>query len=220
MKSAMAMAQQQSFEESPFEAARSRSDSWPTYSGTSTQHSPLLLQRPRSQFATSSFDPFSRSHWQRFKPDESPLPPALIFANALRFLGVSEPLRISRILSQRLTELSTLKSGWDGKSAVAPKPEAIAHTIGLILFLQAALPDFEEPFVVPTISGFTQLEWHQGHRALEFEATANSWSIVGSETKSRGERVYHEADVARFDLDRLLAAYRWFAGQELLWPII
>lgn len=117
-------------------------------------------------------------------------------------------------------ELSALKSGWDGESALAPKPEAMAHTVGLILFLQTALPEFEEPFVVPTISGFTQLEWHRGHRALEFEATANGWSIVGSETNSRGERMYHEADTARFEVDKLLDAYRWFAGLELLWPII
>ena len=67
---------------------------------------------------------------------------------------------------------------------------------------------------------FIQLEWHGGHRTLEFEATANGWSIVGSETKSRGERVYHEADTAGFDVDKLLAAYRWFAGLELLWLII
>lgn len=127
---------------------------------------------------------------------------------------------ISRRLSQRFTELSALKPGWDGESAVAPKPEAMAHTVDLILFLQTAVPEFEEPFVVPTISGFTQLEWHRGQRALEFEATSNGWSIVGSETKSRGERTYHEADTARFDFDKLLAAYRWFAGLELQWPII
>jgi len=117
-------------------------------------------------------------------------------------------------------ELSALKSGWDGANAIAPKPEAMAHTVGLILFLQTALPEFEEPFVVPTISGFTQVEWHSGARVLEFEATTGGWSVVGSETKSHGERVYHEADATRSDVHKLLAAYRWFAGQELLWPII
>jgi len=220
MKNATLMPKQQSFQENPFQVTNARSRSWPTYSGESIELSPLSHQRSRPQLATSSFDPFSRFHWQRFKPDESPLSPALVFANALRFLGISEPFRISSKLRQRLIELSALKSGWDGESAIAPKPEAMAHTVGLVLFLQAALPEFEEPFVVPTISGFTQLEWHGGQRALEFEATAAGWSIVGSETKSRGERIYHEADTARFEVDKLLAAYRWFAGLELLWPII
>jgi len=143
-----------------------------------------------------------------------------MFANVLHSLVVSEAFRLSRKLGQRLMELSALKPGWDGEKATAPKPEAMAHTVGLILFLQAALPEFEEPFVVPTISGFTQLEWHRGQRALEFEATADGWAVVGSETNSRGVRMYHEADPARFEVEKLLAAYRWFAGLELLWPIM
>jgi hypothetical protein len=167
----------------------------------------------------SRFDPFSGFQGQQFRPDERQLTPALAFADALHLLGTSEPLRLSRKLAQRILELSALKHGWDGKAAAAPKPEAIAHVVGLILVLQTALPEFEEPFVVPTIGGFTQLEWHRGQRALEFEATASGWSVVGSETKPSGARAYYETDTARFDVDKLLAAYRWFAGLEL-WPII
>jgi hypothetical protein len=117
-------------------------------------------------------------------------------------------------------ELSALEPGWDGDNAVPVRPEILANTIGLVLLLQAALPEFEEPFVAPTINGFTQLEWHAKRRILEFEATASGWSIVGSETTPRGERVYHEADTTRLDVDKLVAAFRWFAGLELLWPII
>jgi hypothetical protein len=220
MKTATPTTRQQGFEVSPFEVPSFRRRSMPTYSGESPELSPFARQRIQPELGITGFDPFSGSHWQRFKADESPLPPALVFANALRFLSASQPLRISQGLSRQIIELSQLKSGWDGESAIAPRPEALAHTVGLILLLQTALPEFEEPFVVPTIGGFTQLEWNRGHRALEFEATANGWSVVGSETKPSGERIYHEADTARFDVDKLLAAYRWFAGQELLWPII
>ena len=117
-------------------------------------------------------------------------------------------------------ELSALKPGWDSGNAIPPRPDVLANTIGMILVLQATLPEFEEPFLAPTVGGFTQLEWYGRDRALELEATADGWSVVGSQTTSHGERVYHEADTARFDLDKLFAAYRWFAGLELLWPII
>lgn len=220
MTSATSIARQQGLLENPFEAPNFRSRSRPIYSGESIEYSQFSSLKARPPLLTVGFDPSSSFYWQPLRPEENPLSPALMFANVLHSLVVSEEFRLSRKLGQRLMELSALKSGWDGENAVAPKPEAMAHTVGLILFLQTALPEFEEPFVVPTISGFTQLEWQRGQRALEFEATAGGWSIVGSETKSRGERVYHEADTARFDVDKLLAAYRWFAGLELLWPII
>lgn len=96
----------------------------------------------------------------------------------------------------------------------------MARTIGLVLFLRTALADFKEPFLVPTTGGFTQLEWRGGRRTVEYEATVVGWSIVGSETSARGERSYYEADAAKLEVDKLLAAYRWFAGLELPWPII
>ena len=214
------MTRQQSSEENPFETSNFRPHSLPTYFGGIAAHPPFSGQRFKPQMTPLDFDPFSSSRLQQFTPSESLLPPASEFANTLRFLGISEPFPLSRKLSQRLMELSALKFGWDGENAAASKPEAVAHTVGLILILQSALSEFKEPFVVPTISGFMQLEWHSGQRVLEFEATANGWSIIGYETKPRGERVYHEADTARFDVDKLLAAYHWFTGLELLWPII
>lgn len=220
MTPAAPIARQQGFLENPFEVPSFRSRSRPMYSGETIDYSQFSRLKIRPPFVTAGFDPSSSFYWQPLRPEGNPLSPALMFANLLHSLFVSKELRLSRKLGQRLMELSALKSGWNGENAFAPKPEAMAHTVGLILYLQTALPEFEEPFVVPTISGFTQLEWQRGQRALEFEATADGWSVIACETKSRGERVYHEADITRFDVDKLLTAYRWFAGQELLWPII
>jgi hypothetical protein len=117
-------------------------------------------------------------------------------------------------------EVAALEDGWDGENAVRPRPEALASALGAILALDAALPEFEEPFVAPTIDGLIQLEWHTDRRALEFEATDEGWSVVGTETAPRGERVYHQTDASRLDIDKLLAAFRWFAGPELPWPLL
>ncbi len=183
-------------------------------------YSELSRLKPRRQIAPSALEPGSSSGWEPLRHGESPLCPALAFTNALAFLGVSEPIRISPRLRRRLIELSALEPAWDCENAIPPRPDVLANAIGTILALQAAVPGFEEPFVVPTIDGFTQLEWHTERRALEFEATENGWSIVGTAITPRGERVYYEADTARLDIEKLLAAFRWFAGLELLWPII
>ncbi|MCI0535682.1 MAG: hypothetical protein L0Z50_10690 [Verrucomicrobiales bacterium] len=96
----------------------------------------------------------------------------------------------------------------------------MANSVGLLVLMIAVLPKFREPFLAPTLAGFAQMEWHNGRRTLEFEVTSNGWSIVGAETTSTGEKVYYDADAARIEVEKLIAAYRWFEGAELLWPII
>ncbi len=219
MIAAIPIAAQHGLAEDPFDLSSFRPSSRPTYSGETMVYSELSRLRPRSQIAPSEPEPGARSRWQSLRPGEGLLRPSVGFTNALPSLGISGPVRISRRLRHRLMELAALEPGWDGENAIPPRPDALASTIGTILVLQAALPEFEEPFVVPTITGFTQLEWHAQRRALEFEATGDGWSIVGSETTPHGERVYHQADTGRLDIDKLVAAFRWLAGLELLWPI-
>ncbi len=218
MRTATLIARKQGFEENPFEARNFQPGSSPTDWRKSADFP--AFSRQRFQSGPFGFDPFSITHVQQSIPDQTSFSPVLGFAEALRSMSISRSFPFSRKLAERFTEISSLQAGWDDEKATAPQPEVIAHAVGLVLFLQGALPKFEDPFVVPTISGFLQLEWHGEHRALEFEATAYGWSIVGSETQSRGERTYHEADTAGLDVEKLLAAYRWFTGLELLWPII
>jgi len=142
------------------------------------------------------------------------------FADELRSLYVSERLGLSNKMCQRLVELLGLQRGWDGENAKPLRPEEMAHTVGLLIILNSTFRRFCEPFLAPTIGGFAQLEWHNERRTLEFEGTPTGWSIVGSEMTSRGEKAYHEADVSRSKIDELVAAYRWFEGTELIWPII
>jgi hypothetical protein len=99
-------------------------------------------------------------------------------------------------------------------------PDVLANALGTIPILRAAVPGFEEPFLAPTIDGYVQLEWHGSPRTLELEATPDGWSMVGSEVTLRGEHTYYEAESTSFDVDRLVAAYRWYARLELIWPII
>jgi hypothetical protein len=167
---------------------------------------------------SAEISPLLRPPW--CLPSERPLQPFLGLAEGLHRLYVSEQFALSPSLLQRLAELLTLKPGWDGERAIPPKPEVLAHIVGLLTLMKAAVPAFQEPFLAPTIDGFAQLEWTDGRRLLEFEATATGWSILGSETTVRGEQAYHEADTARFEVESLLTAYRWFQGTELLWPIL
>jgi hypothetical protein len=168
--------------------------------------------RPRREF-------FSNNN-NRIQVAGSPLNEFEGFSHELRSLYVSGRLGLSSKMCQRLVELLALQRGWDGGMAMPFKPEEAAHTVSLLIMLNSTLPRFNEPFLAPTIAGFAQLEWHNKQRTLEFEGTSDAWSIVGSETKMRGERVYHQADVSRSDIEELVAAYRWFDGAELLWPII
>ena len=142
------------------------------------------------------------------------------FTDELRSLYASERFGLSEKLCHRLVELLSLQPGWDGQSALPPKAEALANVVSLLVFLNATLPQFREPFLVPTIGGFAQLEWHNEQRTLELESTPDGWSIVGSEYSSQREQVYYEAESTRAEIEKLIPAYRWFEGAELLWPII
>ena len=141
-------------------------------------------------------------------------------ADELRALYASKRFGLSAKMCQRMVELLSLQPGWDGESALPPKAEVLASTVSLLVFLNAALPKFREPFLAPTIGGFTQLEWHGQKRTLELEAKTDGWSIVGSELSTQRQRIYHEAESARSEIEKLIPAYQWFEGVELLWPII
>lgn len=191
----------------------------------------------------SRLSPFGQSYERRFfSPDSFCASPGLperfrfqspepAHASSAPFLGFSQQLLsiyasslfgFSVKLHQRIKELVELKPNWDGAAALTPRPEVVAHTVGLLFVLKASVRGFEEPFLVPTIGGFTQLEWHDKERDLEFEATDSGWAIVGTETDAHGSRTYHQADIGRLstqNASKFIEAYRWFQGAERLWPI-
>jgi hypothetical protein len=183
---------------------------------------PEPLYRPRQLFLGDPGEEIARpaqpAHFERFaqrgwRPFEG-------FSGALHSSFASEPLLVSAKLWQRLIELQDLRAGWDGESAKPPRPEVLARIFGLLGVMKGSAPGFREPFLAPTIHGFAQLEWHRERRTLEFEATANGWAMVGTETTARGEKVYHDAEAGGSEIGKLIAAYRWFAGEELLWPVL
>jgi hypothetical protein len=138
----------------------------------------------------------------------------------LRFLYKSDRFGLSEKFCHRLVELLTLDSGWDGENARPPKPEVLARMVGIVLLLKREAAVFVEPFLTPTIGGYAQLEWHDHNRALDIEATAQGWAIVGSETGAEGPRVYYEADATPREAYKLIDAYCWFAERRLTWPVI
>jgi hypothetical protein len=154
-------------------------------------------------------------------PERTPISSVtpISFSESLRVLYLNETFNLSASLHHRVAEFLGLKSGWDGENAKPLKPEVLAGAIGLLVFLKTSLHLFTEPFLAPTIDGFIVMEWHNDKRTLEFEATEAGWSIVGSQDSSNGEKIYHVADVDRGEITKLTAAFGWFDGTELLWPI-
>ena len=150
---------------------------------------------------------------------QTSISPSISFSETLRSLYLRENFNLSPKLHQRVAELLALESGWDGENAMPLRPEALANAIALLIFMKASLPSFKEPFIAPTIDGYLQFEWHSGTKTLEFEATPNGWSIVGTHKTTNGEKIYHLADATRSHIEKLTAAFGWFNGSELLWSI-
>ncbi len=208
------------FEENPFDvlAVRKQRPRW-TYSGRIHERSGLL-DRVTQPFLGGPIDePSAPFHVHHQKVSEDPLHPGVGISDALRSLFISERLGLSAKLGQRLVEMLALRPGWDGESAKPPRPEVLANVVGLLASMNTALPNCREPFLAPTIGGRALLEWHHGRRTLEFEATPDGWSVVGTEMTSRGGKDYHETEADRMETEKLIAAYRWFEGAEVLWPI-
>jgi len=219
MNTAPFVVEQPGFKENPFDVVPFREGNPRAASFERTPERPRLSERAAQPFAGGqSVEPFLQFH---FRPQEAPgvlLHPFLGFYEALRSLYLSERVDLSANLCRRLVELLALQPGWNGGTAAPPRPEVLANSVGLLVFMNSALPKFREPSLAPTLDGFAQMEWHNSRRTLEFEATPNGWSIIGTEIVSGGEKVCHKAEVARVEIEKLVFTYRWFEGTELFWP--
>ena len=133
------------------------------------------------------------------------------------FLSVP-PVSLSSSLRQRIRELHDLKVNWDGEGAKPVKPIVLANLIEVLKgFLQYPRP-FREPFLVPTFEGFVQIEWHDARRSLEIEAVDQGWSLHGTLNGREGNHPFFTGECEWSDIDSLLTFYKWFLGEELLWP--
>jgi hypothetical protein len=121
-------------------------------------------------------------------------------------------------LRDRISELAALEPNWDGEGAKAVKPHVLADVVETLKRLSQRTDEFREPFLAPTFDGFVQMEWREGARDLEIEATEKGWSAVGIMLNRNSERYYYTAELARNDFAQLLRFYQWFSADELIWP--
>lgn len=121
-------------------------------------------------------------------------------------------------LRQRIEHLSHLPNNWDGEGARSVKASVLADVVEALKCLSQQADGFKSPFVAPTFEGFVQLEWHDKERSLEMEAVPNGWSVVGTMVGGRGNRLYFTAECESSDFPRLEGFYKWFLGDELIWP--
>jgi hypothetical protein len=121
-------------------------------------------------------------------------------------------------LSEKLDELSSLPTGWDGGTAKAIDNKALACCRAVINWFMRSTPGFETPDLIPTFNGFAQLEWHSDERSLELEYTPTGWSILGVILSRGSKPTYYTGEVSLDDPSALKPYYRWFIERELIWP--
>lgn len=131
----------------------------------------------------------------------------------LRWLSIKLPVE----LQVKLKELARLRAGWDGDCAEPINKIALRLATEALWTLHIGIPKLRAPFIVPKYDGFIQLEWHEGARTLEFEATLENWLVMGTE-ELHGVRQYYRQTVELHEIERLLPFYRWFIREEWLWP--
>jgi hypothetical protein len=128
---------------------------------------------------------------------------------------------LSLRFGQKLSQIANMRDNWDDEGAKAANVDLVANTYGVILLLKTMFgTDFKEPFLAPTFHGSVLAEWQGPKRSLEFEATKEGWSVVGSSVLSDGQTLYHETDLPRSNLSTLIDCYKWFIGTEMLWPTL
>jgi hypothetical protein len=140
-------------------------------------------------------------------------------AQTVRRTTVEKAASLSARLRQKINELSALESNWDEEHAQPVQLHVLADVIEILKLLNQQTDKFCEPFLAPTFDGFVQMEWRESKRSLDIEAVQKGWSAVGTEIASDGQRHYHTAEFARNDFMRLMKCYRWFCGNESIWPL-
>jgi hypothetical protein len=134
--------------------------------------------------------------------------------------SVEAAASLSARLRQKINELFTLESNWDGENAQPVKPHVLADVVETLKRLNQQTDKFHEPFLAPTFDGFVQMEWRENKRSLDIEAVDKGWSAVGTEIGPDGQRRYHTAEFERRDFGQLMNCYRWFSDNESIWPLL
>lgn len=105
-----------------------------------------------------------------------------------------------------LNALAAQAPGWDGGSAAALSPQAVARAHGLLHL--TAHPHLAQPTVVPNPNGTVSLEWSTGRGRVEVEVGATSMTLTAHYADSAFEGFGWVGDLPAADEDavrRLLA---------------
>jgi hypothetical protein len=145
--------------------------------------------------------------------------PEITIADSVKRTALEAASSFSAQLRRKINELVALGTNWDGENAKPVKLDVLADTIETLKRLRQRTDKFREPFLAPTFDGFVQMEWHENNRSLDIEAVEKGWSVVGTEIGPDGQPNYHSAEFERNNFALLLNCYKWFCGDELIWPL-
>jgi hypothetical protein len=142
----------------------------------------------------------------------------ITIAESVTRTTVQTAASLSSQLRQNINELISLQPNWDGEHAQPVKPHVLAEVAETLKRVSQQTDKFREPFLAPTFDGFVQMEWREKTRSLDVEAVEMGWSAVGTEIGPDSQRLYHVAEFERNDFAQLMKCYKWFAGDEVIWP--
>ena len=140
------------------------------------------------------------------------------FAEYVNHLVVDRSATLPLELRRTIEQLSNLTGDWDGRGAKPVKGHVLADTVEALKYLSQHAGVFQIPFLAPTFDGFVQMEWNGKQRSLEIEAVPNGWCVVGTMMSGTANRLYFTADCESLEFLRLGSFYKWFLGDELIWP--
>lgn len=144
----------------------------------------------------------------------------ITIAESVKRTAVETAASLSAQLRQKINALVALESNWDGEQAKSVKPHVLADVVETLRQLSQRTDKFCEPFLAPTFDGFVQMEWRENNRSLDIEAVDKGWSAVGTEIGPDGQRHYHIGEFERNDFAQLMNCYKWFSGNESIWPLL
>jgi hypothetical protein len=142
------------------------------------------------------------------------------YAEAVKTITAMASIMLSPELRNKIYQLAQLPENWDAEGAKQIKSFLLANVIGTLIRLKQENRNFQEPFLAPTFDGLVLMDWHEGPRSLEIQATETGWEAVGTQLGVNNIRQYHTVEFGLDDFEKIKSAYQWFVGDEMIWPFL
>ena len=125
----------------------------------------------------------------------------ILRSGSLMISGSGQEPAWARPAFSKMQELVDLEPGWDGYDAVPIRAGSIMKAA--LVLVETMTSDTNEPWIVPTVHGGIQMEWHKSQVDLEIEIKPDETASVFFVNDREGREVDEllDTDKARLFLD-------------------